>query len=251
MHVELKGQGEKVIVFIHGFGGCAARWAWQTEYFKCHARVLAVDLPGHGASLWHGETREAMADGLGRVLDEQGMTEGVSVVASSLGGLLAMTLLGQRPKLIRTLTLVGSVPRFTATDDFPSGLSAAKIDKMSVQIDQDPGLTLDVFFRSLFTPAERESAQYALIKEARKGLPIPSREVLKACLRILKETDLRRELAQARVPVQFILGDGDFICPLTVVEPLKGLIPSARIDVMPGCGHLPFLSQPEAFNGLL
>ena len=45
-------QGDKfeapTIVFIHGFGGRAAYWAYQLEQFHESYRVLALDLRGHG-----------------------------------------------------------------------------------------------------------------------------------------------------------------------------------------------------------
>ena len=39
------------IVLIHGAGDSAAVWERQTEHFSKLHRVLAVDLPGHGARL--------------------------------------------------------------------------------------------------------------------------------------------------------------------------------------------------------
>jgi pimeloyl-[acyl-carrier protein] methyl ester esterase len=53
------------------------------------------------------------------------------------------------------------------------------------------------------------------------------------------------------VPVDLIFGDADHICPLAVVDPLRMLCPQARFTVMPGCGHLPFLTKPEDFNALI
>jgi pimeloyl-[acyl-carrier protein] methyl ester esterase len=67
----------------------------------------------------------------------------------------------------------------------------------------------------------------------------------------LKSEDLRDILRQVSVPVQFVLGDADPICPLAVKGPLEKLLASLRVDVIKGCGHFPFLSRPEKFNALL
>jgi pimeloyl-ACP methyl ester esterase len=251
MYAEVKGQGSETFLFIHGFAGSGAVWAGQTEYFQALGRVITVDLPGHGQTPWQGEALEDMAEGISRVLNDTGIKDSVAVVASSLGGLAALELWRKRPQVFRSLTFAGSVPRFTAAAGFPAGLTPAKIDKMSTQIDVDPGLTLDVFSRSLFTRQERESPQYAVIKQMRQQIPVPSKEALKAFLNILKDTDAREILRSVDIPVQFILGEGDYICPQGVVDPLRQILPGARFHVMQECGHLPFMSRPCEFNGLL
>src|SRR5215472_239957 len=40
----------RTIVCLHGFGGRAAHWRYQVEYFADEYRVIAPDLPGHGLS---------------------------------------------------------------------------------------------------------------------------------------------------------------------------------------------------------
>ena len=251
MYADIRGQGALTLLFVHGFGGAGALWGGQVKYFERTMRVISVDLPGHGRTPWQKETLGDMADQLAGVIDGAGVVKDVVLAASSFGGLAGLELWRRRPLLFRSLVFAGSLPRFTAAADFPAGLDAARIRKLSAQFAGDRALVLDMFYRSLFTPKERESAAYARVKELRAGVPVPSKEALDAFLDILQGTDLRRTLSGVKVPVQFILGDQDYICPLTVAGPLKQILPSARVDVMPGCGHFPFLSYPSEFNGLL
>jgi pimeloyl-[acyl-carrier protein] methyl ester esterase len=238
-------------LFIHGFSGSAARWTFQTEIFRSLGRVLAVNLPGHGGAPWNRETLGQMADGVAEGLVHQGVSRNVVVVASSFGGLVTLDLWKKNPGLFRQIIFVGSVPCFTCKDDFPAGLSTAKIEGLRDQISRNVNVAMDAFFRSLFTARERAGAQYAVIKKQRKGAALPSAEVLNAYLDILGAQDSRDGLTTVTVPVNFIFGDADPICPLAVVEPLRLICPRAKIAVMPGCGHLPFLSEPDAFNALL
>ena len=250
MSADIQGKG-LTFLFIHGFSGSARRWVFQEEYFRSLGRVVAVNLPGHGGAPWHGETLGQMADGVAETLDHEGIDRNVVVVASSFGGLVVLDLWQKRPELFRQIFFVGCVPRFTWTEDFPAGLNQAKISSLKGQMARDLNVAMDAFFRALFTLAERASAQYALIKELRKGASLPSVDVLNAYLDILGEQDSRAVLRTVTVPVDFIFGDADHICPLAVVDPLRILCPQARVTVMPGCGHLPFLSQPDVFNILL
>jgi pimeloyl-[acyl-carrier protein] methyl ester esterase len=242
---------EHTFLFIHGFSGSARRWDFQIECFRTLGRVIAVDLPGHGQAPWRHETLGQMADGVMEALGCEGIDRNVVVVASSFGGLVTLDLWQKHPGLFRQIFFVGSVPRFTYVQDFPAGLNEAKIRSLKGQMARDLNVAMDAFFRALFTPAERASAQYALIKELRRGAVLPSMEVLNAYLDILSDQDSRALLRTVTVPVDFIFGDADHICPLAVVEPLSILCPQVRITVMPGCGHLPFLTKPDDFNALI
>lgn len=242
---------DPVYLFIHGFGGCAELWAAQARHFSARGRVIAVDLPGHGGTPWNGETLSGMAAHVARLMGPSPMPRQVIAVANSFGGLVALELWKLYPQAFRSMTLVGSLPRFTFTPGFPAGLDGARIRKFMAQLEGDVPSVLEMFFRSLFSPEERASSWYGFIKQARQQAVVPSRETLHAFLRILGTADLRETLGIVDVPVQFVLGDKDPICPLAVVGPLREICPSARVDIMTGCGHFPFLSRSDEFNALL
>ncbi len=246
----LDGSGEKTLVFLHGFGGFKEIWSWQVEDISLAARVITIDLPGHGKSAWHGETLEDMADQVKALLDKEGIREAV-FVASSFGGLVSFKLYEKYPEMTQGFVFVGSIPRFASTEDFPAGLDAERISKLAGQLKGDVGQVLDMFFRSLFSAKEREWKQYKLIKELRKGALFPDRGALLGFLNILATADLCGVAARVDRPVLFVLGDSDYICPKAVFGPLRKLMPSARIEIVPACGHFPFLSKPYEFNGLL
>ncbi|MBF0619856.1 MAG: alpha/beta fold hydrolase [Candidatus Omnitrophica bacterium] len=240
----------KNIIFIHGFGGFGGMWKWQAEAFLAQARVLAVDLPGHGGKAWNGEGLEDMADGVVHAMTAAGMDRAV-LVASSFGGLVALKMWEKYSARVERIVFIGSVPRFTVALDFPAGLDTQKIRKLAGQFDGDLAGVLDMFFRSLLTRAERESAPYAQVKSLRALAPLPDKAALLAFLDMLETEDLRDILARVNVPVQFIFGDGDPICPANMVPAIKALVPSASIKIMQGFGHLPFLCGHDAVNRLI
>lgn len=246
---DVKGSGDKVFVFLHGFGGSGAVWKFQIETMAAGARCIVLDLPGHGQSAWKGEDLAGIVAEVENALSaENGQ---LRLVASSFGGLVAIRFAARHPDRVSALTLSGSLPRFTADDDYPAGLNPSRIRKLAGQFQQDVGTVLEMFFRSVFTMKERESAQYRRIKELMKTLPLPHPQALSAYLDLLEKEDLRGEMAGINKPVQFIFGDHDYICPLSVIDRLRSLYPTARFDVLADCGHFPFLSYPEQFNALL
>ena len=247
MYYELSGQGDKTLLFIHGFGGFGGLWRWQIEHFSKKTRVLTIDLPGHGRTPWCPCTLLDIAEMIVDILDREKIDQ-VSIVASSFGGLVALTLWQQSPERVTALTLTGAVPKFVGTTDFPAGLTSAGIRKLAAQFEGDLGKVLDMFVRSFSTMQERDSSQYALVKALRKDAILPQREALLGFLDILETADVREVLQTVSVPLQFICGDGDYLCPPAVVEVLRGQYPQARFDIFENGGHGVFLTMPERFN---
>jgi pimeloyl-[acyl-carrier protein] methyl ester esterase len=246
----VEGGGDKTLVFIHGFGGSRGLWRWQVEEFVSQARCLAIDLPGHGESPWHPLTLSDMADSVVEVMDHEGMTM-AHMVASSFGGLVALRIVERAPECVSAVSFTGSLPRFLESEDFPAGLNVERIHKLAGQFKGDVAGVLDMFFRSMFTMKERASGQFSRLKDLRKSLPVPRREALLAVLEMLEAEDLRPVLKSLSVPVQFIQGDQDPICPLAATEKVRTMKPEARIDIVRDCGHFPFLSYPSEFGRLL
>lgn len=240
----------QTFIFLHGFGGFSDIWQWQLSSFLQEARCVSIDLPGHGKAPWEGQTLSDMADELCHTLGMDDVKVPV-IIASSFGGLVALKAFEKCPTVAGRFIFVGSLPRFTSDAHYPAGLDTKKIRKLAHQFTDDTGTVLDMFFRSLFTRTERASAQYPLIKQLRAQSPLPSKEALLTFLDILEAEDLRAILHRVHVPVHFIFGDSDLLCPLNVIGSLKEICPLASVDLIKDSGHFPFLSCPNEFNHLV
>ena len=248
-HYEVHGTGDP-IVFIHGFGGSARWWQTQTEFLGDGCETIAVDLPGHGTSGWMPVTLNDMAVDLRQIIGGLGFSQ-LNIVASSLGGLIALELYRIMPETIMRISFVGSIPKFSRGPAYPAGLDIDKIRTLSKQFDGDLASILDIFFRSLFTMQERDSQRFKWIKDLRTTEPLPQKEALKCFLDILEKADLRDRISSIVCPVQFITGSDDYICPQPIMAWVGEHFFNARFDVMDGCGHLPFLTKPDEYNDLL
>ena len=58
---------------------------------------------------------------------------------------------------------------------------------------------------------------------------------------------LARKLSAVRAPVLFVHGQDDPVPPESSTG-TAALIPGARVEMIAGCGHFPWLEQPEAFR---
>src|SRR5262249_38693632 len=79
--------GARPILFVHGTRVTRSMWLPQLRGLADEYRVLATDLPGHGALAHQRFEPEAAMQQIGAVLDDEGC-ERALLVGSSLGGYL-------------------------------------------------------------------------------------------------------------------------------------------------------------------
>ena len=248
-HFEVSGEGD-TIVMIHGFGASGNIWEGQKEFLCSDFQVLTIDLPGHGQSGWMTVSLMDMATDNRQILSSLGISQ-FSLVASSMGGLVALELYRMIPQDIMRISLVGSIPKFARGPNYPAGLDIGKIHLLSQQFEGNHGLILDIFFRSLFTMKERANERFKWVKARREIEPLPKKEALKHFLDILEKADLRDRASSVICPLQFITGTEDYICPRAIMDWVAEHAFNARFDFIEGCGHLPFLVEVKEYNRLL
>jgi len=248
-HYEISGSGD-VVVMVHGLGAAGKIWEAQKEFLQTDFQVVTLDLPGHGQSGWMPVSLNEMAIDIRQILSSLGVIQ-FSLLASSMGGLIALELYRMVPQDIMRMSFVGSIPKFARGPHYPAGLDIGKIRMLSHQFDGNYAAILDIFFRSLFTIKERESERFKWVKEFRQQEPLPSREALKYFLDILEKKDLRDRLASVICPLQFITGTEDYICPRAIMDWVADHTHNARFDFIDGCGHLPFLVETKEYNRLV
>ena len=245
-HYDIEGEGEHLL-FIHGWGVDKRIWRQQSKFFSQFYRVMTVDLPGHGKSGWEKVELDVIVKDLKFLLEETKFND-VTIIGSSLGGLVALKFYALFPSGIRRMIFVGAMPKFSKSPDYPHGLDVQKMRKLEGQLQSDYPSIINIFFRSLFTKHERQTRRFKWLQKFRQNTDVPMRQALSEYLDILEKEDLREVLKKVRIPLQFINGREDEICTKETVAFLKTLSPRSRFDFFEQCGHFPFLSKPHEFN---
>lgn len=225
------------LVFLHGWGTHPVIWEPVLKSFP-HARALP--LPGYA-----GTASMATLDNMANHLAGQIQT-GARVVGWSLGALVAMRIALNAAEKISRLVLIGATPCFVNRADWPHGVADEVFAQFAANLAEDYAGTLRRF---LSLQAQGSDAVRTVLAELRARLlaqPKPAEGTLEAGLNILRNTDLRADIARLIPPVSLIHGVGDKLAPINAARWLAQTVPQARLHEIKGAGHAPFLSHTAA-----
>jgi len=242
MHVETQGTGRDVVL-VHGWGLHGGVWHDLAARLAAAHRVTVPDLPGHGRSRATDEafTLEALAESIGRRLAGP-----ATWVGWSLGALVALVAAREFPETVERLVLIGATPCFVQDRDWPHALAAGTLAQFARELETDYDGTLQRFLSLQAGAGEAGRATVRRLRAVLAGRAAPAVPALRAGLRLLAETDLRPRLAQIGAPALVVHGDRDRLAPPGAGEYLAAHLRAARLVAVPGAGHAPFLSHPEA-----
>ncbi|MFC4907657.1 alpha/beta fold hydrolase [Actinomadura gamaensis] len=240
LHVRQDGPREApVLLLIHGSASSVRSWDALVPLLAASYRVIRVDLLGHGRSPKPDDLSYAVpeqARRVGETLDRLGVRSAV-VVGHSSGGATATALAERRPDLVRALVLVNSGP----------GLHAYIAPPMAIEPSQWPDLTdeqLREFASSAFSRAGYTIPR-ELLDEVREMTFHSLVSTMQGTSEYLTEKALPDRLACLGKPLLVIFGEDDRRWrPSSAAE--YGIVPDARIVMLPGIGHSPMLEDPPS-----
>lgn len=247
VHVELEGTDGPPIVLLHGFG--ASTWSWR-ELIPALAsdhRVVAVDLPGFGASQRARDpevySRRAQVDLIVGVLDRLGL-DAVHLVGHSYGGALAQNVAALAPERVRSLVLVDA-----AAPDYPDARRRALAGLRPLVWTFVHGvalrpLTVERILRRSF--ADDDLVDDALIRGYLDRLRVEG--AVDAYVALTKPLDVaapRVRPEEIRTPTLAVWGAEDVLIPPEVAREEAARFPDVRFVEIPHCGHIPQEECPE------
>lgn len=246
LSVATRGAGRD-LVLLHGWGIGATVWRGVADELALRFRVHAVDLPGYGGSdACAPYTAERIADALAARLPGRCL-----VCAWSMGGQAALTWAVKAPSQIERLVLVATTPSFMARPDWPHAMPADVLQAFARSLREDRAGTLQRF---TLLQSQGDSRARSVARELQAALADsgePSAVALEGGLRILMECDLRDDLPTIAQPVLVVHGERDALVPLATAEYLACTLPMARLAVIAGAAHAPFMSSPQQFGTLV
>ena len=241
------------LVLVHGWSFGAAMVDALPPEVIAGRRVLAPDLRGHGESRGGGAatfTLEELAADLAALFEALRL-EAATLVGWSLGAQVALAALPRLRSRTARLVLISATPCFTLRDGWPHGLPAESLEALARRVRRDTARAVERFSAGMFAEGELDAAALCHAAALRAAVPPPDTEAALAGLAILAGTDLRPALAGVDVPTLVVHGERNPICPAGAGRALAAAIPGARLTIVPGAGHAPFLSRPRELAAAL
>ncbi|CRM82888.1 acetoin dehydrogenase dihydrolipoyllysine-residue acetyltransferase subunit [Pseudomonas sp. 8 R 14] len=233
------GDGGTPLVLVHGFGGDLNNWLFNQPALAAERRVIAVDLPGHGESGKHLQTGDAeeLSQAVLALLDHLKL-ERVHLAGHSMGGLVSLTLAGQAPARVASLTLIASAGLGADINgDYLQGFTEANnrnaLKPQLMQLFSDPALVTRQMLEDMLKFKRLEGVDQAL-RQLNAQLFEDGRQRL----------DLRNVVGQQ--PSLVIWGSDDAIIPAGHAQGLE-----AQVEILPGPGHMVQLEAAERVNQLI
>ena len=233
------------VLLIHGYPLSNMLWDIQLNDLTDVARLIAPDLRGHGMT---DPTEPPYSVGLfaedcANLLDLLGITGPVVVGGLSMGGYVAFEFYRRYPERVAGLIL--SATRAGADS---AEAKEARDKAAGVVIAEGTAAIADGMLPKLLAPDNYE-AQPELVEYVREMMLETSEDGVVGALTAMRDRpDSTPDLSAIDVPVLILHGKEDQLIPLTEAEAMAAALPSAKLVVVPGAGHLPNLEQPEIFN---
>ncbi|WP_406859525.1 alpha/beta hydrolase [Streptomyces sp. HUAS MG47] len=240
-----RGEGEPLLL-LHGIGHHWQAWEPVIPVLAAERDVIAVDLPGFGASAplpdGCGYDLTTVVPVLGALCEALGI-ERPHVAGNSLGGLLALEM--GRQKLVRSVTALSPAGFWSEGE---RRYAFGTLRAMRAAASAMPLPLIDRLSRSAAGRAVLTGTIYA--RPARRS----PEEAFAEALALRGATGFRRTLESGRgvaltqdvtgLPVTIAWGSQDRLLLRRQGVRAKQAIPEARLVRLPGCGHVPMNDDP-------
>ncbi len=247
--------GRPVVLFVHGLSGCWQNWLENICELAGDHRVVAVDLPGFGASEMPSE--RITISGYASMLDElcgELDIEAAALVGNSMGGFVGAELAIRHPQRVERLVLVAA-----------AGLSIEHMRNEPVLALLRRTENLLAFYTGWFASRSQALARRPRMRRLMVGLVAHRPDRLPAALiaeqvagsgkpgfvdaiDALTSYPIRDRLGEIACPTLVVWGDKDKLVPVRDAAEFERLIPDARKVVYADTGHVPMLERPARFN---
>jgi|KBSMisStandDraft_5_1062788.scaffolds.fasta_scaffold05453_1 pimeloyl-ACP methyl ester carboxylesterase len=233
LYYERCGEGAPVVL-AHGVGGNHASWFNQVPSFAQHYTTITIDHRAFGNSEdVEGIGQAGYLDDLLRLLDALQL-ETVSLIGQSMGGATCAAFACRYPGRVRALVHADSLAGVTLSE--PHATTLASTNARTRELSQlervlGPGICREDPEHA-FLYLQIASFNSVTLKSVKGRAPLWS----------------PRELAHTGIPVLFVAGEQDVICPPALIAVMHRDVPGSRLQVIPGAGHSAYFEAPRAFN---
>lgn len=245
-NVVVKGKGNQVILFAHGFGCDQNMWRYVTPAFEDDFKVVLFDHVGAGNSDLSAfnpkkyEKLDGYAEDILEIIDEMNL-QNVIFVGHSVSALIGIIASIKAPKHFQSLILVGPSPSYINDGDYIGGFTRDQIEELLESLDNN-----QLGWSMTMAPVIMSNADKPeLSEELANSFCRTDPKIANHFARTTFLSDERELLAKVDTPSLILQCSEDVIAPLEVGEYMHRHLKKSTLVVMKATGHCPNLSAPE------
>jgi 3-oxoadipate enol-lactonase len=231
------------LIFANSLGTDCRVWDEMAETLGRDWRIVLYDKRGHGLTeAPPGPYNIAMlADDLLALADHLGLLS-FAVVGLSIGGLIAQQVAVHAPQRLTALVLADTAAQIGAAESWNARIGAVTQSGVAS--------IADAVMQRWFTPAFHAARPDALAGWRAMLCSMSATGYTAACA-ALRDADLTGRIGAIAAPTLVVAGEGDQSTPPELVRATASLIPGARFELIPCCGHIPPAEQPDFLAALI
>jgi len=252
LHYATSGAGEPILL-IPGLGLDHSYYRFGIPLLSRHLQVLAVDPRGIGRSTKSPPpyTVEAWADDFAVMIDTLAFGP-IHVLGSSLGGSMALALAQRHPGKLKSLIVVGGFSELDRATELNFRLRLRLIEKLGMSDEVADYMGLWTLTRKFIN----SDSGFATMRANQANIRANSAQSYSAFVEALlkwgrcqpgqeREPKFTTLLDSIKTPTLVVTSDNDHLIPKELSDLIAARIAGAKLIVMPGAGHIPFMEQPE------
>jgi len=211
-----------VILAVHGSGGGAWMWRRMRNELGEKASLLAVDLPGHGASEGRGASSIKEYREIVRTIARELELDRPFAMGHSMGGGVALDWGLNHPEELSGLILVATGARLRVKQGIFKTLKE----------------NYEGYLKGLEAMAFGKDVPEDILEESRENSGIASAETTYNDFTACDNFDIMEEIERIDLPTLILGGDSDPMTPLKYSEYLERKMPRAQLVTIPGGSHM-------------
>ena len=223
-------------------------------------RIPLLLLPGllNDARLWQHQT-EAMAGIADSRVPDISLDDSMAAIAArvlasaperfalaglSMGGYVCFEIMRQAPERVRRLALVDT----SARADSPERIAQRQAGMTSLRHGKFVGITRRLL-GDLVHPRHVEGHVAGEMRAM--ALRVGGEAFLRQQMAIMTRADARPMLSSLPAETLVVVGEDDRVTPVEHAEEMHAGIGGSTLHVIPNCGHMPALEEPDLLSDLL
>jgi sigma-B regulation protein RsbQ len=245
-NVTVSGNGERFVMFAHGFGCDSNMWRFVAPAFEQTHRVVLFDHVGCGKADSAGydparhSSLQGYAEDVVEIARAVGVRDGI-FVGHSVSAMIGILAARAAPELFGKLVLIGPSPCYINDGDYRGGFEQADIEELMTFMDSN----FLGWSAALAPTIMGNSDRPELAGELNNSFCRTDPDIAKQFARVTFLSDNRGDLDGIGVPVLILQCSEDLIAPDSVGAYVQSRLPGSELVKLRATGHCPNLSAPE------